>query len=83
MYELGLHERLRSLCATMGVVQAAGLRDFLEPMLDFVPERRATAAEMLQHPWCPPPPPNKGLSVDGHEDLSTLSSPAMCAIQPC
>lgn len=32
-------------------LQASGLRDFLEPMLNFVPGRRATAAQMLQHPW--------------------------------
>eukprot|EP00887_Chlorella_sp_A99_P000093 scaffold16.g93.t1 len=31
--------------------EAHGLRDFLEPMLNFVPGRRATAAQMLQHPW--------------------------------
>ena len=30
---------------------AAALADFLVPMLHFVPERRATAAESLQHPW--------------------------------
>ena len=32
-------------------VQALALRDFLLPMLTFDPARRATAAEMLQHPW--------------------------------
>lgn len=31
--------------------QAAALSDFLLPMLRFVPSRRATAAEMLRHPW--------------------------------
>jgi serine/threonine protein kinase len=31
--------------------QAQELRDFLLPMLDFDPARRATAAEMLAHPW--------------------------------
>ena len=31
--------------------QALALRDFLLPMLAFDPARRATAAEMLQHPW--------------------------------
>ena len=25
--------------------------DFLEPMLDYVPENRATAKQCLQHPW--------------------------------
>ena len=32
-------------------LQAQELRDFLLPMLDFDPARRATAAEMLAHPW--------------------------------
>jgi len=31
--------------------EAEALTDFLVPMLEFVPEKRATAAEMLSHPW--------------------------------
>ncbi|GLC46377.1 hypothetical protein PLESTB_001768700 [Pleodorina starrii] len=31
--------------------EAAGLASFMLPMLRFVPEERATAAEMLNHPW--------------------------------
>ena len=31
--------------------QAKSLSSFLEPMLEFVPEKRATAEQMLQHPW--------------------------------
>lgn len=31
--------------------QALALRDFLLPMLNFEPSKRATAAEMLQHHW--------------------------------
>ena len=31
--------------------EAAAFADFLLPMLRFVPEERATAAEMLRHPW--------------------------------
>ncbi|KXZ45785.1 hypothetical protein GPECTOR_50g578 [Gonium pectorale] len=31
--------------------EAAGLASFLLPMLRFVPEERATAAELLNHPW--------------------------------
>ena len=31
--------------------QARALSKFLRPMLDFVPEKRATAAEMLRHEW--------------------------------
>ena len=30
---------------------ARELADFLEPMLEFHPERRATAEQCLQHPW--------------------------------
>jgi len=35
--------------------EAADLAAFLTPMLDFVPERRATAAQMLGHPWLQTP----------------------------
>ncbi|XP_069489539.1 SRSF protein kinase 1 isoform X1 [Ambystoma mexicanum] len=31
--------------------EAAGFTDFLVPMLELVPEKRATAAECLRHPW--------------------------------
>ncbi|XP_012885041.1 PREDICTED: SRSF protein kinase 1 [Dipodomys ordii] len=31
--------------------EAAGFTDFLLPMLELIPEKRATAAECLQHPW--------------------------------
>ena len=31
--------------------EAEALTEFLLPMLDMVPEKRATAAEMLAHPW--------------------------------
>ncbi|KAL4533769.1 hypothetical protein Ndes2526B_g07334 [Nannochloris sp. 'desiccata'] len=31
--------------------EALGLRDFLEPMLNFIPSKRATAAQSLQHAW--------------------------------
>lgn len=27
------------------------MADFLVPILDFVPEKRPTAAQLLQHPW--------------------------------
>lgn len=32
-------------------LQALALRDFLQPMLAFDPSRRASAKELLQHPW--------------------------------
>nr|XP_038954748.1 SRSF protein kinase 1 isoform X1 [Rattus norvegicus] len=31
--------------------EAAGFTDFLLPMLELMPEKRATAAECLRHPW--------------------------------
>ncbi|XP_058675520.1 SRSF protein kinase 1 isoform X3 [Ammospiza nelsoni] len=31
--------------------EAAGFTDFLLPMLELIPEKRATAAECLRHPW--------------------------------
>mmetsp|Transcript_23744 Transcript_23744/g.45235 ORF Transcript_23744/g.45235 Transcript_23744/m.45235 type:complete len:684 (-) Transcript_23744:144-2195(-) len=34
--------------------RAQELAAFLVPMLDFVPERRATAGQMLDHPWLQP-----------------------------
>jgi serine/threonine protein kinase len=30
---------------------ANAMSEFLVPMLDFVPEKRPTAAQLLQHPW--------------------------------
>ncbi|XP_069501483.1 SRSF protein kinase 3 isoform X2 [Ambystoma mexicanum] len=31
--------------------EASDLADFLLPMMEFIPEKRATAAQCLQHPW--------------------------------
>ena len=31
--------------------EAAGFTDFLLPMLELIPEKRATAADCLRHPW--------------------------------
>jgi len=31
--------------------QAQGLSSFLLPMLEYAPDKRATAADMLRHPW--------------------------------
>jgi serine/threonine-protein kinase SRPK3 len=31
--------------------EAAGLSEFLLPMLEWYPEKRATAKEILEHPW--------------------------------
>ena len=31
--------------------EAQALADFILPMLDFDPSKRATAAQMLAHPW--------------------------------
>ena len=32
-------------------IDATAMSDFLVPILDFVPEKRPTAAQLLQHPW--------------------------------
>lgn len=57
---------------------ANDLADFLVPILDFVPEKRPTAAQLLQHPWLnagpftrePAQPPNQELISmnDGESD---------------
>ena len=31
--------------------QAQGFSSFLLPMLEYAPDKRATAADMLRHPW--------------------------------
>ena len=36
--------------------EAQALTDFLLPMLEFYPERRASARELLRHPWLSMPP---------------------------
>ena len=36
--------------------EAQALTDFLMPMLEFYPERRASARELLRHPWLTMPP---------------------------
>ncbi len=36
--------------------EADGLASFLVPMLEWYPERRASAKEMLDHPWLNMPP---------------------------
>ncbi len=36
--------------------EAQGLTDFLMPMLNYYPERRATAQQMLSNPWLQMPP---------------------------
>lgn len=35
---------------------ATDMADFLVPILDFVPEKRPTAAQLLSHPWLNPGP---------------------------
>ena len=37
------------------LLQAELMADFLRPMLEYEPERRATAQEMLSHPWLKAP----------------------------
>ena len=58
--------------------QAQELRDFLLPMLDFDPARRATAAEMLAHPWLQQdlPPQQRALPTDLVTDLVNAQTAA-------
>ncbi|KAG2432364.1 hypothetical protein HYH02_012937 [Chlamydomonas schloesseri] len=68
--------------------EAASLTSFLTPMLRFVPEERATAAEMLNHPWLrgersPPqadtdarPDKRSGSAASGGSPASRSASPA-------
>lgn len=49
--EAVLHEKYR-----LPRAEARGMADFLLPMLHFDPEKRATAAEALKHPWLLGPP---------------------------
>ncbi|KAG2439651.1 hypothetical protein HXX76_005001 [Chlamydomonas incerta] len=68
--------------------EAAGLASFMYPMLRFVPEERATAAEMLNHPWLrgersPPqadtdarPDKRSGSAASGGSPGSRSASPA-------
>lgn len=51
-------------------MQAQGLSSFLLPMLEYAPDKRATAAEMLRHPWlqgCLP----KIAALDLNRDVAT------------
>lgn len=60
-------------------LQAHGLRDFLVPMLNFVPGKRATAYECLQHPWLlgelpdVPPPVKDGDDINDRADRGGAS----------
>lgn len=46
---------------------ASDLADFLMPVLDFVPEKRPTAAECLSHPWITAGPRLLEPSVAGNQ----------------
>ncbi|KAF5836896.1 kinase-like domain-containing protein [Dunaliella salina] len=45
--------------------EAEALTEFLLPMLEFVPEKRATAAEMLTHPWLQDDDADRGAEEGG------------------
>ena len=51
-------------------MQAQSLASFLLPMLEYLPEKRATAAEMLHHPWLD----QKALSDSKHIGRETAAS---------
>lgn len=50
---------------------AKDLADFLVPILDFVPEKRPTAAQCLSHPWINPGPRLLEPSVPGSRPRAT------------
>ena len=37
--------------APWACLQAQGLASFLTPMLEYLPDKRASAGSMLRHPW--------------------------------
>jgi serine/threonine-protein kinase SRPK3 len=45
-----IHAHIPRTCC-LALTQANSLASFLKPMLEFDPERRATAQTMLAHPW--------------------------------
>eukprot|EP00882_Tetradesmus_deserticola_P017602 GHRQ01018858.1.p1 GENE.GHRQ01018858.1~~GHRQ01018858.1.p1 ORF type:complete len:160 (+),score=57.79 GHRQ01018858.1:56-535(+) len=54
-----LHEKYR-----LPRAEARGMADFLLPMLHFDPDKRATAAEALKHPWLQGPPSEEAADAD-------------------
>ena len=51
------------------------LADFLTPMLDYVPEKRATAAECLKHPWLQQNTGGESFSEPVPADVELAGSP--------
>lgn len=47
--------------------EAKRISDFLHPMLELVPERRANAGGMAGHHWLEDAPGMKGMKIDGLE----------------
>lgn len=39
------------ISASWACLQAQGLASFLTPMLEYLPDKRASAGQMLRHPW--------------------------------
>lgn len=55
--------------------EAQALSDFLLPMLEWYPERRATAQEMLSHPWLNMPDNYDTFMSDGqYEKMKLMQS---------
>eukprot|EP00195_Chlamydomonas_chlamydogama_P006321 CAMPEP_0202894760 /NCGR_PEP_ID=MMETSP1392-20130828/4082_1 /ASSEMBLY_ACC=CAM_ASM_000868 /TAXON_ID=225041 /ORGANISM="Chlamydomonas chlamydogama, Strain SAG 11-48b" /LENGTH=652 /DNA_ID=CAMNT_0049579543 /DNA_START=42 /DNA_END=2000 /DNA_ORIENTATION=+ len=60
--------------------EALSLSGFLLPMLEYIPEKRATAASMLSHPWLtgqlppPPPVPSSGAAAAGSREQGGADS---------
>ncbi|KAH8056697.1 hypothetical protein JL721_9981 [Aureococcus anophagefferens] len=53
--------------------EAREIAHFLGPMLDFYPDRRATAFDCLQHPWLNRPNGSKAPPVDSDDDEAKRS----------
>ncbi|KAK9852127.1 hypothetical protein WJX84_008536 [Apatococcus fuscideae] len=62
----------------MPEAEAVALSSFLLPMLEYVPEQRATAAQMQQHPWLTGKLPSLSSQAgDRHRSAPSSSSPRL------
>lgn len=56
-------------------MQAQLLTDFLLPMLEYVPEQRATAREMLEHPWLQISPRSRAAASSAGRSKEPVAAP--------
>lgn len=62
--------------------EAAGLTDFLLPMLEFIPENRAKAGDMLSHPWLRGELPSVEKSDPNKEEVVCRREDKSCSRRP-